>query len=128
MSKSPRDFLQLASEKGMRALEQAAARSEEFRAYLESEDFAHDLADLGTRLGIAPESLQGDVRSRLSAIARHAAQETALFGGNLTALGLVAGRRRLPALGMALAGAEVLRIAFHCYRIYQERQGFKKAG
>jgi hypothetical protein len=123
--------MQLIGEKGTSVLGEAAARSEGFKRYVESPAFVSDLDELGARLGLTPEQMMGTgldhwdrVNPKLAALARHAAIETLIGTRQQSAAaltGLVA-RRYIPELSLAFAGAEVLRIAFHCFQIYSRRR------
>ena len=143
MSKSQtfRDALQLVGKQASQALAsagQAAAmnfqaaraatseKSSEFRDYIASPQFVTDLDELGGRLGLSAEALEGGhthwqkVRHKTTVLARHAALETMLGTSVLKfgALSKVGRKRILPWIGIAATSAAVVRISYHCYQVF----------
>jgi len=113
------------------AFEFAGAKLSDIKSYVESEEFEHDLDDLGVRLGVTPENLQvasdkhwERTLHKLNLIGQQAALDTYLRDKSTLkmALAAVALGRFVPQVNMVLTAANLGLIVYHCYQVYSNRK------
>jgi len=120
------------SDAGARAAMAVDKNLAQFRAYLDSEEFEHDLDDLGVRLGLSAQELRNESPGhwerafhKLKLIGRHTALDTYMkrTADPRTLAAKAIFKRFVPIINTAVTSAQIFSIAYHCYQIYLKRVG-----